>query len=385
MLKRYYPRLIITGVFLFFLLGFIKVCLAVTPSIQAKSACLMDAHSGQVLWAKNPHEKRPQASTTKITTAILALEKGQLNQVVKASHNASQTPESSMYLQEGEELTLEELLYALLLKSANDAAVAIAEAIGGSVENFAVMMNEKVKEIGALNTNYVNPHGLTAPNHYSSAYDLALIGRYAMKNPKFREIVATKERIIPWQGKPWSRYLLNENRLLWGYNTYKGADGIKNGYTTPAGQVLVGSATREDWRLIAVVMKSPNMYQETSELLDYGFNNFHQVKLMSANKQVITADVRGGLVRSIPIVTADDVIVVEPNNESWQWKQRIELKELHAPIRKGEKVGSLIFSSHGQEVTVDLLAVTSVKRRSCWLDFIYSFVSVFNLPLLKLV
>ncbi|WP_338826520.1 D-alanyl-D-alanine carboxypeptidase family protein [Neomoorella thermoacetica] len=384
MFKKYGPRFLAAGVFLFIFLSFIKPGRAAAPDIQAESYVLMDFRTGQVLMAKNPHERRPQASTTKITTAILALERGNLNDQVIASKNAAETPESSIYLQEGETLTLEELLYALLLRSANDAAVAIAEHIGGSVENFARMMNAKVQEIGARDTHYVNPHGLTAPDHYSSAYDLALIGRYAMMNPKFREIVSTRRRIIPWAGKPWPRLLINENRLLWGYYAYPGADGVKNGYTTPAGQVLVASATRDNWRLIAVVMKSPNMYRETSAILDYGFNNFHQVKLMPAGQQVALAGVRGGIAANIPAVTADDVLVVEPKNETWTWQQRVELNpDLNAPVKKGDRIGRIIFTSHDQEVSVDLIAAGDVAPRPWWMGFLEAFLTVFNLPWLR--
>ena len=188
--------------------------LSAPPSTAARAAVVMEASSRRVLYAKNPHMKLPMASTTKIMTAILAIEMGNLEDVVTVSPKAMGVEGSSIYLAKGERLTLEQLLYGLMLRSGNDAAVAIAEHIGGSVENFVRLMNRKAVQIGARNTNFVNPHGLHDDMHYTTAYDLALISAYAMQNPVFRTIVSTKYKKIPWEGRSYDRVLQNKNALL---------------------------------------------------------------------------------------------------------------------------------------------------------------------------
>ncbi len=195
-------------------------------AISAQSAVLLDAHSGRVLYEYNAYEKLPMASTTKIMTGLLACESGKLNKHVKTSPFASGTEGSSLWLKIGEKQTLENLTYGLMLKSGNDAAVAIAEYLGGSTDAFALLMNKRAREIGAVNTSFKNPHGLDADGHYTTAYDLAMISREAMKNNKFREIVSTKTYSIPMQGEKWDRALKNHNKLLW---QYEGCIGVKTG------------------------------------------------------------------------------------------------------------------------------------------------------------
>ena len=195
-------------------------------AISAKSAILIDSDSGRVLYEHNSYEKLPMASTTKIMTGLLACESGKLNETVKASTFASGTEGSSLWLKIGEKQTLENLTYGLMLKSGNDAAVAISEYLGGSIDAFALLMNKKAREIGAVNTNFENPHGLDSDGHYTTAYDLALIAREAMKNENFRKIVSTKTYSIPMQGEKWDRALKNHNRLLW---NYEGCNGVKTG------------------------------------------------------------------------------------------------------------------------------------------------------------
>ena len=195
-------------------------------AISAKSAILIDSSSGRVLYEHNSYEKLPMASTTKIMTGLLACESGKLNKTVKVSPFASGTEGSSLWLKVGEKLKLQELTYGLMLKSGNDAAVAIAEYLGGSVDAFTLLMNKRAREIGAVNTNFENPHGLDSDGHYTTAYDLALIAREAMKNEKFREIVSTKTYSIPMQGEKWDRAFKNHNKLLW---NYEGCNGVKTG------------------------------------------------------------------------------------------------------------------------------------------------------------
>ena len=193
---------------------------------SARAAVLIDRGTGMVLLCHNENEPLPMASTTKVMTALLALEKGNLDDVVTVGRNAYGVPGTSIYLNLGERITLRDLLYGLLLASGNDAAVAIAEHIGGSVEAFCAMMTERAAELGCENTVFVNPNGLPAEGHHTTAYDLALIAREAMKNETFREIVSTQRASIPWEGRSYDRVLNNKNRLL---SDYEGATGIKTG------------------------------------------------------------------------------------------------------------------------------------------------------------
>ncbi len=338
----------------------------VQPVVEATSAVLLEAASGQVLYDKNPHERRPQASTTKITTAIVALEKGKLTDKVQISKTAAETPESAIWLEEGEELTLEQLMYALMLFSANDAASAIAEHIGGSEAKFAEMMNAKAREIGAKDSHYVNPHGLDNPNHYTSAYDLAILARYGLtKVPGFAGIVRTQEKHIPWAGHPYERVLRNRNKLL---KTYPGADGVKTGYTNDAGRCLVASATRQGMQLIAVVMDSPDMFKETALLLDWGFAHYIKQDLVTTDQPVRQVQVKDGLANRITARTAKDVTLALTPEDMSKVKVEVDLPErLEAPVAKQQKLGIMKIIAPGQPlITVDLLSDSSVARKSKW-------------------
>jgi D-alanyl-D-alanine carboxypeptidase (penicillin-binding protein 5/6) len=245
--------------------------------ISSNYAVLMEEKTGTILYQKNMNVKRPIASLTKIMTAIIVLENANLKDYVEISPRAKYryTGESLLNLEFNEKITVEELLYALLLRSANDAAVALAEHVSKSVENFVSLMNKKAKEIGAKNTHFSNPHGFSGENnHYSTCYDLALITRYALKNKKFNEIIKTKQKLISWGKNPYLRVLKNRNKLLW---RYKYCDGVKTGMTKKAGYCLVASATKNGIRLISVVLNSTKtkMWEDSISLLEYGFNNYN--------------------------------------------------------------------------------------------------------------
>lgn len=336
------------------------------PSVEAGSAVLLEAASGQMLFSKNPHERKKQASTTKITTAIVALEKGKLSDIVKISKKAAETPESAIWLEEGEKLTLEQLMYALMLFSANDAASAIAEHIAGSEEQFAEMMNAKAREIGAKDSQYVTPHGLDRPDHYSSAYDLAILARYGLtKVPGFAQIVRTQERTIPWAGHPYQRVLRNRNKLL---KTYPGADGVKTGYTNKAGRCLVASATRQGMQLIAVVMESPNMFKETAALLNWGFEHYIKKELVSSARLIRQVRVKDGQAGWINTRASREVTLALTPKAAAAIKMDINLPEqLEAPVAKNQKVGTINISAPGHSlITVDLLSDRAVPRKSNW-------------------
>ncbi|MDS1029068.1 D-alanyl-D-alanine carboxypeptidase family protein [Bacillota bacterium LX-D] len=263
-------KLFIAQLTLLLFLSNFTSCFGAELSVSAQAYLLMDAKTGQILLEKNAFEKRAPASTTKILTAIMALEQGGLERKVKVSPHAASIGESSIYLEPGEEISVLRLVQGALIKSGNDATVALAEYYCGSEELFSVLMNRKAKLLGAFNSNFKNPNGLPLKNHYTTAFDLAQMARYSLKNPIFKEIVSTKEMKIPYENKSWARYLKNTNKLLW---KYPGADGIKTGTTREAGCCLVASATRGNRQLIAVVLHSFDRFGEAARLLDYGFEN----------------------------------------------------------------------------------------------------------------
>ncbi|NLO89702.1 MAG: D-alanyl-D-alanine carboxypeptidase [Clostridia bacterium] len=330
--------------------------------IYAEGAVLMDAESGRVLWAKNPHKRLFPASTTKILTAVLALEEGELDSTVVVSKEASETGGSSIWLEEGERMTLEDLLYAVLLSSANDAAAAVAEHIGGTQENFVRMMNEKAKAIGAKETHFANPHGLHDEQHYTTAYDLALIARYAMTNSEFERIVATKKKVIPWAGHEWSRLCINKNNLIRNPELFPGADGIKTGYTTPAGHCLVASATRNGMRLIAVVLDAPSATAEAVSLLDYGFKNYSKKTLVTKGEILGSFKIKG--YGRVNLVASQSMGAALREGE----KDKVEAvvyapEKVNHPVKKGDVMGKIKFTVDGETITtVDLVAAETVKN-----------------------
>ena len=284
---------------------------AEAPLIGARAAILLEAETGRVLFEKNADERLAIASTTKIMTALLAIESCAMDEIVTAGKNASGVPGTSIYLSEGEQLTMEEMLYGLMLRSGNDAAVAIAEHIGGSVDAFCRRMTERAAELGCQNTVFLSPNGLPTPGHHTTAYDLALIAREAMDHPEFREIVSTRRASIPWEGRTYSRILNNKNRLL---TDYDGATGIKTGYTKAAGRCLVFGAKREGLELIGVVLNCPDWFQEAERILDMGFAEYEAFTAFTAGESVRVLPVKDGVRETVSIVTG---------------------RELSAPVRKG--------------------------------------------------
>ncbi|WP_134699114.1 D-alanyl-D-alanine carboxypeptidase family protein [Ammoniphilus sp. YIM 78166] len=258
-------------------------------NLHSEAVILLDAKSGQVLYEKNSKVKMYPASITKIITGIMAIESGRLDEEATTSKRARWAEGTRIYLAQDEKKPLHDLVYGLMMNSGNDAAIVIAEHLGGTVENFAEQMNAFVNEkIGNNESNFVNPHGLFAENHYTTAYDMAMIARYAMKNPMFREIVSTKRRV--WHGAEWESHLVNHNKLLWRYD---GATGIKNGYVTQSGNTLVSSATRGGMDLIVVALKaqgSEKVYADTIQLFDYAFEQFDTRRLFSKGKRWVAED-----------------------------------------------------------------------------------------------
>ena len=254
--------------------------------LSARSIVLVDAGSGQILFQRDSDLPLPPASTTKILTALVVLESGRsLSETLTVSKNATYVPSSKLFLRPGQMMTMRDLLYALLLSSANDASLVLAEGIGGSVERFAGMMTQKARDLGATNSRFTNPHGLTAPGHYSTAHDMALIFNYALKNPTFREIVQTKTSVVASitaagrAARVRKIVVQNHNRLLWNFD---GALGGKTGYTLAAQRCFVGSAARNGATLTVSLLGSRNLWGDTRKLLEYGLQNYETLKLAAA-------------------------------------------------------------------------------------------------------
>ncbi|WP_099352626.1 D-alanyl-D-alanine carboxypeptidase family protein [Fredinandcohnia onubensis] len=258
------------------------------PTIKSDAVILLDANTGSILYEKNSDTKLYPASLTKMATAIYAIETGNLDDIVTVSANAYETGGTRVYLEEGENVTLKHLIQGLLINSGNDAGVAIAEHLDGSVEDFAKSINSYLqKEVGVKQTHFSNPHGLFDENHYTTAYDLALITKYALKNPVFREIFGTKE--LAWNGESWDTTLYSHHLLLRGEIPYEGITGGKTGFVQQSRFTLSTSAEKGEMSLIAIVLKADRneiAYEDTVELLDYGFENF-EVKEVATDKSYI--------------------------------------------------------------------------------------------------
>lgn len=250
---------------------------------SARSAILIEKETGGILLEKNAYERLGMASTTKIMTAIVALENSELTDIVKASHRASMIEGTSIYLAEGEEMLMEDLLYALLLNSGNDCATAIAEHIGKTEENFVKMMNDKALELGLKDTHFTNPHGLADANHYTTSYELAKMASYALHNPKFAEIVATEKKRISRQREGGISFLKNHNRLL---RDYEYCTGVKTGFTKKTGRTLVSSAKKDNIEVICVTLNDGDDWRDHKEMLEYGLNNY-KTKILYCKDELI--------------------------------------------------------------------------------------------------
>ena len=266
-------------------------------ALSAQKAILMDAATGRVIYAQNADDRSLIASTTKIMTALLVCEQCNVLDRMRIPKEAVGIEGSSMYLQEGEVLTLQELLYGLMLHSGNDAAVALAIYCGGTVEGFAELMNDKARALGMHNTHFENPNGLDSPGHYSTAADLAILAAYAMENPIFHKTVSTKNITIG------QRYLRNHNKLLW---QVEGAEGVKTGYTRAAGRILVSSAARDGRRLIAVTINAPDDWNDHAALLNRGFSDYSSRRILCAGDSVGTVEIAGGQQGAVELVAAQD-------------------------------------------------------------------------------
>ncbi len=329
------------------------------PIINARSALVMDFETGTILYEKNAYRKRPMASTTKIMTAIIAIENTDLDDDVLISEKAANMGGSVMGLQKNTIVKMSELLHGLLICSGNDAAVAIAEHVGGNVETFSELMNEKAIEIGAYSTSFSNPHGLDAENHYTTAYDLAKITRYALKDPTFNDIVKKSEFYFN------GRTLKNTNEML---TYYAGADGVKTGYTGLAGRCLVTSATRDNKRFISVVLfcDTKNLRTSSSQkILDYSFMEYEKVFLLEKGRILGSVKVeRSRTLQEVLVVVSEELIAVLKQKEMDTLYTRVSLPEkVMAPIRQGSIMGTVsIFQGDKIIAETSLIALDSAHK-----------------------
>ena len=382
-----------------FLLSTYSFSYAENLSIVGESAILMDFETSEILYEKNIHSKLYPASTTKIMTAILAIELGNLKDIVTIDQEVvSLTDGSHIALEPDEQLSLEQLLNALLIQSANDSALAIAKHISGDLDSFNQLMNDKAKELGALNTNFVNPNGLHDDSHTTTAYDLALIARYAMKNETFRDIVKNHTYTIPITNKKTEpRYLNSGNKLLYSNQKinvdgeivaakYDGANGIKTGYTTVSQSCLVSSVERDGQEFISVVLKSnaTNLFSDTHKLFNYGFENFDSIKIGFSNKFIDNFKVSNGLSPFVSGVTLNDSFFIMNKKDKGHIEERITPKdELEAPISKGQVLGKLEYFLNDEVIgetdivatmDIDLIPVASLTNKllSKWYIFVFA-------------
>ncbi len=308
--------------------------------ISARGAVLMEASTGTVIFGQNENARLSMASTTKIMTALVALEKMPLDTLVTITEKSVGVEGSSIYLTVGETLSLEDLLYALLLESANDAAETIAVAVAGDVPSFAALMNEKAAELGLVDTHFVNPHGLDAEGHHTTAKELALLTRAALENEDFRRICATKRRVIPLRGDEGARLLINHNKLL---SSYDGCIGVKTGFTKKTGRCLVSAAERDDVRLIAVTLGAPDDWRDHTALLDYGFSLYESVTLCDPGFYNAPMSLMSGDCDYVMVENTDTLSVVLPRNhgrvECVVERRRFDF----APLSVGDTVGRLCF------------------------------------------
>lgn len=309
-------------------------------AISAQNAILMDAQTGRILYEKNVDKQSLIASTTKIMTALVVCEQSNVLDRVRIPQEAVGIEGSSMYLKAGEILTVQDLLYGLMLHSGNDAAVALAIYCGGTVEGFAELMNDKAHRLGMHNTHFVNPNGLDSPGHYSTARDMAILAAYAMENPIFAKTVSTKTVTVG------DRILRNHNKLLW---LLDGADGIKTGFTKAAGRILVSSCTRQGRRLIAVTMNDRNDWADHQQMMETGFANYTVRQIVASGDCLGTIPVISGDQSNVELLATADFSYALSKDEQPQ----IVLSQsrfVYAPVVQGKEAGFAYVCLNGKTV-----------------------------------
>ncbi|SDZ34526.1 D-alanyl-D-alanine carboxypeptidase (penicillin-binding protein 5/6) [Proteiniborus ethanoligenes] len=376
-------KIILFFLLIFFIFNAETLASSYEPDISAEAAILIDADTGMILFEKNANQSMFPASTTKILTGIIAIEKGSLEKkIVVDKATPYEINGSHIALEPDEVLTMKDLIYATLIESANDAATVIGKDISGSTEEFAKLMNSRAKEMGAKNTNFTNANGLPDDNHTTTAYDLAMIAKYAMQNELFRDIVSNYLYTIePTNKKTDFRYLRSSNKLL--YSTekinvngnsvpikYEGANGIKTGYTVQAQSCLVASAHRNGQNLISVVLKANgnNVYIDTHKLLNYGFDNFSNVKVAFKNEFIDNIDVENGDKPFVTGIVGSDLFNLIPKGKEAQVKKNIILpQKISAPVNKGQVIGRIELTLDNKIIgTCNIVSAMEVNQKAAF-------------------
>lgn len=342
-------------------------------SVSAHSAVLYQPETNSFLYSKNSRTRMPMASTTKIMTALVALEESNLTDLVVIDENSVGIEGSSAYLKEGEKLTVEELLYALLLQSANDAAVAIACHISGDVDAFASLMNSKANSLGLSNTHFTNPHGLDNEEHYTTAEDLARIAAEALKNENFRNITSTYQKTFSTEER--SRTYVNHNKLL---RMYDGCIGVKTGFTKKSGRCLVAAAERDGLTFISVTLDATSDWNDHKRMLDVGFNSLEKIILAEKNEFCYKIPIINGESDELTVTNKNEASIITEKGDNKLESHLKLVRYAIAPVREGENLGEVIFTLDGKEVErVNLVATETVLQKK-EKSFLQKLISLFN-------
>ena len=353
---------------------------SVSLGISASSAVVMVADTGEVLYEHNAHTQRSMASTTKIMTALLALENADLKKEITVSEKDVAVEGTSMGLLPDDKVTFEGLVYGMLLQSGNDAANVTAVKLSGSVAKFVELMNRRAAEIGMSNTNFVTPSGLDAPGHYSTAYDMALLACEAIKNPDFRSISSQKQAVVYYGNPPYRRTLTNHNKLL-GY--YDGCIGVKTGFTKKSGRCLVSAAERDSVTIVAVTLNAPNDWNDHKILLDYGFE---KTKNRQLNDEVTySIPVVGGKAKSVKLAVQEKAFVDVSEGMGGISEEYLIDSFLYAPVKKGDVAGRIVYYLDSHKVSESIIVadgnVSSVdipEKISVWQKLLNFLKSIFK-------
>lgn len=352
---------------------------------NAKSAVLMDADTGTVIYEKNSHEKLPPASITKVMTMLLVMEaieqkKLKLTDSVTVSENASSKGGSQIFLEPGETMTVHDMLKGVAVGSANDASVALAEHIGGTEENFVAMMNTRAEQLGLKNTKFQNPNGLPVNDHYSSAYDIALLSRELLKHPQITKYTGLYQDYLRQDSKK-PFWLVNTNKLV---RFYQGLDGIKTGFTSEARFCLTATAKRNNFRVIAVALGEPDSKtrnQEISKMLDYAFSQFTNFTFYKKGDLIAKVEVDKGDPEQMEIRAHHSMsILMRKGDDPKQYKKMVRFKELKAPIKQGETIGTVDFVDQNGKVIshLELTSSKTIEEASLWNAIKKVFTNIFG-------
>ena len=329
-----------------------------TKNISAKAATLYEPTSKKIIYSKNGEERLPMASTTKIMTAMVVVDNCNTMETVIIGPESVGVEGSSAYLSEGDEYTVLELLYALMLQSANDAATALAYFVAGGISEFSEMMNRKANDLGLENTHFINPHGLDAEDHYTTSNDLAIMSAELLENEILREIVSTYKKTFTYDER--TRTYINHNKLL---RLYADAAGVKTGFTRRSGRCLVGAAERDGMTFISVTLDAPSDWSDHTALLDFAFDSYEKIQLTAKGDYLQNINVVGGDKESVYISAKENLEVIK-EKETTDIEKIISLpKYLIAPIKEGETVGRVTYKVGGRDYTVDLVALNEVNRK----------------------